>query len=380
MNLPAGEGELSERLSQLYGLARIREAAESTPVYLVGGAVRDILLGKGRVDVDVAAEGDAEEIARRLGGAAVVHERFSTATIQIGELTIDLATTRSETYSRPGALPEVAPAAIDADLGRRDFTINAMAIPLQGEPRLVDPHGGREDLGSGTIRVLHAGSFVDDPTRALRAARYAARLGFELDRETDRLVRAIDFEAVSADRYEAEMMRLCGEPSAASALALLADWGLIDLAPDATERVEAVGARLADAPWAGLADPALAVHAAAFGHAPGPAGRLRDLLASAESMAGAAPERPSEAAGLAAGRSGVELVLARVMGAGWLDRYLTEWREVRLEITGADLLDAGVPEGPAVGRGLDAALRMKLDGEIAGRDAELAAAVAAADS
>lgn len=378
MNLPAGERELSERLAQLYGLEQIREAAESTPVYLVGGAVRDLLLGESRADVDVVVEGEVLELAERLGGEAIVHERFSTATVHIEGLTVDLVAARSETYAQPGALPEVAPADLYADLSRRDFTVNAMAIPLQGEPRLIDPHDGQADLCSKVIRVLHRGSFVDDPTRALRAARYAARLEFGLDPETERLVRAAALETVSGERIEAELMNLCAEPQAAAGIALLDTWGLVTLAPSATERIDAVTSLLSSPPWKEEADLTLAVHAAAFGRAPGPAGKLRDLGQAAEALASARPERPSEASGLAEGRSGVELALARAMGGEWLDRYLTEWREVRLEITGADLLAAGVPEGPAVGRGLDAALRMKLDGELTGPKAELAAALSAA--
>lgn len=378
MNLPAGEPELSERLAELHGLVQIREAAESTKVYLVGGAVRDLLLGKGRADVDVVVEGDVEQLASRLGGAAVHHQRFSTATVETESLTVDLAAARSETYSKAGALPVIEPADLAVDLGRRDFTVNAMAIPLQGKTHLIDNAGGQADLEAQLIRVLHSGSFIDDPTRALRAARYAARLGFELESETEQLVRRTELESVSGERIEAELMKLCAEPRAAVGLGLLSEWGLIELRPDALQRVQAVAELLRDPHWLRVAEPALAVHAAALGHPPGAAGRLRDLLESASALGSAAPSLPSEAVAAAEGRPGVELVLARTMGAEWLDDYVTKWRDVALEITGADLRDAGVPEGPALGRGLAAALQQKLDGEIAGRDSELAAALAAA--
>src|SRR5690606_1894726 len=116
--------------------------------------------------------------------------RFMTAAVRAGEVAIDVATARRETYDYPGALPRVEPAAIEEDLGRRDFTVNAMALPLQGAPELLDPHGGLADLEAGTLRLLHEASVRDDPTRALRAARYAARLGFKLDPASEGQVRA----------------------------------------------------------------------------------------------------------------------------------------------------------------------------------------------
>ena len=177
-------------------MAELQPALEGLdPAYLVGGAVRDLLLGGSAVDLDVAVEGDAvavaEEVARRLGGTVRAHDRFGTATVQAGDVTVDLASTRSETYERPGALPEVAPAGLDEDLGRRDFTINAMAVGLTGSKagELRDPHGGAADLEAGIVRVLHDASFVDDPTRLLRAVRYEARLGFAIDPDTERLAR-----------------------------------------------------------------------------------------------------------------------------------------------------------------------------------------------
>ena len=157
------------------------------------------------------------------------------------------------------------------------------------------------------------------------------------------------------------------------------------------ELAERVGALLAAPPWRGFAPRDAAVLAAALGEKSERRRAGTDWLGKAESarpagqpwgrqetLAGAEPQRPSEAVDLAAGRDPVELVLARALGAEWLDRYLAEWRHVGLEIGGADLLAAGVPEGPALGRGLDAALRAKLDGEIAGREEELATALAAA--
>jgi tRNA nucleotidyltransferase (CCA-adding enzyme) len=375
---PADPTHLRERLSTLGGLDRIRDAARELPTYLVGGAVRDLLLGRERADLDVVVEGDAAVLAGRLGGDTVSHERFGTAKLTLDGVELDLASARAESYPRPGALPEVRLAGLEQDLARRDFTINAMAVPLHREPELIDPHGGQEDLERGIIRVLHPRSFVDDPTRALRAARYAARFGFGVEPDTERLAREADLTTVSEDRAEAELVRLSAEPEARKGFELLDAWGLVTLPEGSGELIDAVADLLQRPPWTGVADRALAVHAAATGRAPGAAGRLRDLLASARELASASPGRPSEAVELARGRGGIELALARALGAEWLDRYVSEWRDVGLEITGEDLLAAGVAQGPALGRGLDAALRRKLDGEISGREEELRAALDAA--
>lgn len=357
---PPDPARLGERLAALPGVARLSEALAGLPAYLVGGAVRDLLLGRERSDIDVVVEGDLGAAADRLGGAARAHERFRTATVGLDGLEVDLAEARSESYAHPGALPEVRPASLEADLARRDYTINAMAVPLAGEPRLVDPHGGLDDLGRGLLRVLHERSFADDPTRALRAARYAARFGFEPEPGTERLLRAADLASVSSDRVEAELRRIAREPAARRGLELAAGWGLVELRPGASELVEALGELLAAEPWAGVAARADAILAATLGPPPG----VDELVA-------ATPERPSAGVAAARGRTGVELALARVQGAAWLDDYVARWRHVRLEIGGDDLLAAGVPQGPALGEGLAATLAAKLDGEVSGREAEL---------
>jgi tRNA nucleotidyltransferase (CCA-adding enzyme) len=359
---------IRERLSRLPALERVLEAAGEVPIYLVGGAVRDLLLGRARTDLDIAVEGDAAEVGRRLGGEVLAHERFATATVVLDGLELDLATTRTETYPRPGALPDVRPATLAEDLARRDFTVNAMALPLAGDPELIDPHGGAGDLAQGVLRVLHERSFVDDPTRALRAARYAARYRFALDPDTDRLLRDADLDTVSRDRTDAELRKLAAEPRTRRGFELLDEWGLVVLERGALELIDAVSALAASATWRRFVRRGDAVLAAALGRG----------LQRARELAAARPARPSEAVELARGEDAVTLVLARGLGAEWLDRYVAEWRHVRLEITGDDLLAAGIPEGPAIGRGLAAALRAKLDDEVDGRAQELMIALDAA--
>ncbi|HET6999010.1 MAG TPA: hypothetical protein VFI03_10505 [Solirubrobacterales bacterium] len=361
------ESRVADLRSVYPELETVRKAAEA-PVYLVGGAVRDLLLGRGRADIDVVVEGDAAELAARLGAEAVEHERFSTAKVILDGHEVDIASARSETYAHPGALPDVVvTASVEQDLRRRDFTINAMAIPLDGEPRLIDPHGGQDDLAARQLRVLHPASFFDDPTRAIRAARYAARFGFELEPGTEKLLAATDLETVSADRRRAELLRLAAEPTAPRALELLSRWRLVEPRAGGIELALKVGELLGTQPWRGLVPRDVALLAAALDP---PGGELE--LVSAQ------PIRPSDAVDLAGDRDSVELVLARALGAEWLDDYVGGWSLVELEIDGADLIAAGVPEGPALGRGLAAALRAKLDGEVDSRDQELTVALEAA--
>jgi tRNA nucleotidyltransferase (CCA-adding enzyme) len=359
---------IAERLRALGVLERLREAAGEVPVYLVGGAVRDLLLGRERTDLDIAVEGDAVALGERLGGEIRAHERFATATAVLDGVELDLATARSETYPRPGALPEVSPATLAEDLARRDFTVNAMAVPLLAGPELIDPHGGAPDLERGVLRVLHERSFVDDPTRSLRAARYAARYGFSVEPDTERLLRKADLNTVSGERVEAELRKLAAEPRAREGFELLDEWGLVALEAGAPELIDAVSRLAESVPWRSAVRRDDAVLAAALARG----------LPSVRELAASEPQRPSQAVARARGHDAVTLALARALGAEWLDRYVAEWRRVRLEIDGGDLLEAGIPEGPAIGRGLAAALRAKLDGEIAGREEELRVALAAA--
>ncbi|WP_338832738.1 CCA-adding enzyme [Moorella humiferrea] len=201
--------------------ARKIATAKGLRVYLVGGTVRDLFLGRPEVDLDLAVEGDglsfAGELARQLGGRVVFHERFLTATVYWSGERVDVATTRREFYPHPGSLPEVEPADLEADLARRDFTVNAMALPLNAGDlnAIVDPFGGRLDLDKRILRVLHEDSFSDDPTRLLRGIRFVTRLKFTLEEKTYCLARQalMDgyLERIAAERYWQEFFLLLKE-------------------------------------------------------------------------------------------------------------------------------------------------------------------------
>jgi tRNA nucleotidyltransferase (CCA-adding enzyme) len=355
-------------IDALPGIDAVRRLAERAPTYLVGGVVRDLLLGAEGVDLDIAIEGNADALADVPGYRPERDEHFLTGKLEAGGREIDVAQTRAESYPRPGALPEVRPASIGEDLARRDFSVNAMAYPVADDAELLDPHGGLDDLRAGRLRVLHERSFIDDPTRALRAARYAARFGFELDPGTANLLAEADLSTVSEDRIQNELRRIAAEDDPARALRLLAGWGVMPtLDAGAPDRVAEVARLASEPPWAGWVDRELAVMLAIVRPLP----QIRELV-SAE------PERPSDAFRLAQSWDPAQLLVARVLGAEWLDDYAEKWRGVTLEITGEDLIGAGVAEGPAIGHGLDAALSGKLDGELSGRDQELRIALAAA--
>jgi len=209
-------------------------------VWLVGGSVRDLLLDTPLQDLDVVVEGDITGLSgamvAALGGRVEPHQDFGTATLSLPDgIRIDLAQARAESYPRPGALPQVVPGSLHRDLRRRDFTINAMAMSLdpQTRGRLVDPFGGQADLKRRTLRVLHGLSFHDDPTRAFRAARFAARFDLVLAPGTRELMRqalaAGSFTQLSRERLGACITRILRERVAIRAVGLARDWGLLGL-------------------------------------------------------------------------------------------------------------------------------------------------------
>lgn len=360
------------RFEKLLAHPALRELAAclaGTPAWLVGGAVRDRLLGsEDAVDLDVAIDGPFEEPLRCLGAPARSHQRFSTASVELAGARLDLARTRRERYPVPGALPEVEPAPIAEDLDRRDFSVNAIALPLDGG-ELVDPHGGVEDLRAGRLRLLHRGSIDDDPTRALRGARYAARLGLEPEPETAAQIAAAELTLLSVQRVEAELVLAATEPDPAAVARLLDRWGVIELPRSRIELIVDVDRRLSEQPWAervGRAEvlvPLLAGRALSFG---------------ATELLRLRPDRPGDVYAAGERATPSDLLLARASGASWVDDWV-ELADLSLSIGGDDLIAAGIDPGPAIGIGLRAALEGRLEGSIeATREAELAAAVAAA--
>lgn len=403
--------DLRERVRRLSGMERLLTALVGLPpTHLVGGWVRDLLRGElPDRGPDLVVEGDAPLVARaladRLGGEVREYERFRTAIVRIGEVEVDLVTSRKESYDAPGALPRVEAAPLREDLARRDFTVNAMAIGLKGDDlgHLYDPHGGLSDLDAGLLRVLHDQSFRDDPTRLLRGVRFEARLGFSFDPDTEVLAReAVGSEAlatVSADRTGRELVKILEETEAPAAVKRLKELEIHTalhpaLDPDPEQVASAalgavtLGANRVTSELAAMVvenPQELDLWVAAL---PLEA-RDRDAVARAARVAPrlctALRERehtPSELRELLGSEPPEALALALALGAPAdpVIRWATLLSAVGLEVGGDDLLEAGVPEGPAIGRALEETLRRKLDGLVDGRDEELETALALARS
>jgi tRNA nucleotidyltransferase (CCA-adding enzyme) len=386
--------------------------ARGIDLYLVGGFVRDLLLDVQNLDVDLVVVGDASrfaaEVQRLMGGKLKRHHRFATATVTLPDgVKLDFGTARSETYGQPGALPEVEASSIEDDLRRRDFTINAMAICVTAARfgELLDPFGGRADLDRGVVRVLQNLSFVEDPTRIFRAVRFEARYAFRMDAHTEALARhALEshlLDRVTPERLRAEFHLLFGEPNPMGGLLRLAELGILHwlspglrLHPERLERVEGALAWTARHSGEHLDRTViyLAVLLADLGPLPAAAiarERLRlseprqELLSFClERLPGVLERLSAEAVrphGVfrALHDLPVELIaLARVWSRdpaleGRLEQYLSRLRTQRLDITGDDLRAHGVPSGPRMGEALRRTLDARLDGEVAGREAEL---------
>jgi tRNA nucleotidyltransferase (CCA-adding enzyme) len=421
-----------DRLRELPGGRVLLElACGREDVALVGGAARDLLVGREPRELDVAVDGSADAFARRI--AAIVdgrfaaddgrtcglerHERFGTAAVTWKRGRIDVASRRAESYPAPGALPRVRAGSYDEDLLRRDFTVNAVAVPLGGASRgelRTAPHA-LEDLVAGRLRVLHERSFVDDPTRLLRLARYSARLNFAAERQTERLaadaIAGGALQTVSHARIGAELRLALAEPDAVAALQSLQQLGVLTALHEAIE-LDAPLARAALAALQPAAEgspdvlllaslllarrsydttdyetrlralldgfefPATererAVHSALL--APRMAERLQRAVAPSQ-VYEIAHDAPIEAIALAAALAGSD---GHDAAADAARRWLSELRHVRLQIGGDDLIEAGLQPGPRIGQALERALRRRLDGELAaGREAELSAALEA---
>lgn len=352
--------------------------------FLVGGPVRDRMLGSTSSDIDISVVGDAVTVAEKLsaviGGRLTVHQKFGTATVATPSITIDLVTARRETYRTPGALPDVEPGDIEDDLSRRDFTINAMAMPLQGSVNeMVDPHGGRADLNAGLIRVLHPGSFRDDPTRILRAVRYAARFGFTIEPETARfMAEALAAQALSTitgDRLRHELERIFQEPYPQRSLRLADECRVLSAIhsaltvshlPDATEPVAPL-VWLSAVVWPLNSDEGAALNARL--NAPTDWARVIDDTIHIRELCPAVSQaaKPSAVCALLDGVAPDALRGAIMIGdqavADPIRRYLSEWWSVAPRLRGTDLLALGIAAGPEMGEALRELRRARLDGE-----------------
>lgn len=391
-------------------------------VFLVGGPVRDLLLDREIRDVDLVAlrrgKRDALELARASAGEAVEvvpHDRFGTVVIRQGDAVVDLATARRESYAHDGALPTVDEGTLEDDMLRRDFSVNALALPLSRAARseydgVVDYGDGLADLGRRRLRVLHRRSFHDDPTRVLRAVRLAPRLDFSLSRDSRTSLRDAlrdgAFGRVSGDRLRREFVKLFDDATLgldpSRALRLLSEWHVLAaLEPGLTLEREAVaplrrlGRMIANPPWrsarwrpwvAGLslwlapAPPNLRRRTLRRLSVRGETAKRIGAFTSSRDLWVRAVER-------ARGRGGVDAVLrqldeeelqalhATVAPAlrRRIVRYANEDRARRLPVSGDDLVAVGL-EGPAIGRALARIRTAYLDGGVRDRSEALALA------
>jgi tRNA nucleotidyltransferase (CCA-adding enzyme) len=395
-------------LQMVAGVASERGAR----AYLAAGVVRDALLAGplASPDLDVVVEGDGPGVARALaaalGAPVVEHERFLTATVgPTAAGRIDVATARSERYDTRGALPRVMPSSIEQDLRRRDFTVNAMAVELaSGTLGLLDRHGGREDLAARRLRVLHPASFVEDPTRIFRAARFCARLGFHLDPWTARCqawaLSLVPYPALSGPRLLAELEHVLREARPDLALVRLGVAGayrLLEpryrfgraarvalqalpgtLAWARTHRVDVAGIELLLTALLAGQDGDVARAALRRLQISGDrAARLERVLDDRGTLgrALASASRASDRARLMRARSPLELGWL-ALGGDEATRAHVEWfaatGAARGGLRGDDVIALGVAAGPAVAAVLEALRDARLDGEVTGRTEEAA--------
>lgn len=382
--------------------------------HVVGGFVRDMLVGRRNLDIDVVVEGDgvefAETVAARLGLRAKVHRRFGTAVLPFSrDFHVDVTTARTEYYQRPGALPTVERSTLRQDLFRRDFTINAMAACLDPDcfGAIADPFGGLRDLETGTLRVLHALSFVDDPTRVLRAARFEQRYRFSMDADTEGLARrAVEMDMlaeVSGARIREELLDIFAEAAPATVFSRLETLGAL---PELLPRgVSAAGA----APALFASEDALLALDGAFARPPRRVTTLvatvaglgsrqaaerwlrhfrfgREYLPAAVELAEKGPVLVRELESHRAMRNSrlyrlLDGVPAESIAVVWsrgeararerIGHFLREVARMRPAVTGADLIAMGATPSEAFSAILARARDDRLDGRVVGRDAEL---------
>lgn len=374
-----------EDLARLPCGERLRERLASPPrAALVGGAVRDLLLGRAPLELDVVVEGDPVAYAAELGEVTAEHDRFGTATARDGDCRFDVVRARTETYAEPGALPDVTPATIEEDLLRRDLTVNALALLPDG--RLLGAPGAQDDLAAGVLRVLHAESFRDDATRLWRTARYAARLGFTIDPQTAAWAAEADPSSVSGGRLGTELRLALREPDPPAALAAARDLQPKLLPPGFDPRPAGLPGALALLPPEGRPDLVILAACCAgvdvatllrwLDAMTFPAAD-RDLVAAMSRASTLAPlRRASTAVEIFRAARGAPVEAVALAGGDAARRWLDDLRHVGLEIDGRDLIAAGVPQGPEIGRRLQQALEAKIDGRTSDRDDELREALA----
>ena len=406
-------------------LMRVVDCAASADVriHLVGGPVRDLLLGRSVEDVDLMVEGDARGLADTLvksaagsGLQVVAHDRFGTVRIESAEARIDLAGLRHDTYSQPGALPDVEAGSLEQDVHRRDFAVNALLCPLDASrpdhrQPILDLEGGLEDLKKKRLRILHPRSFHDDPTRAWRAARFAVRLGFSLDRSSRNALRNAlrdgAFGAVSGERFRRELQIAFDEAHrgvhVGHTLRLLSDWHVLAaLEPGLVLRGEQLPAlrklakAIAEPEWptakwrgwvAGLSI-ALAPLPAALRRRALDRLSIRGEQATRIRRFGRESERTLKALARARGRGAVDATLGELPEEGIqaiyaladasVRRRMLRWgaedRRRRAPVAGGDLIELGLT-GPDVGKALARIRGGFLDGDVANREEALALAL-----
>jgi len=393
--------------------ARGAAVARGEALYIVGGCVRDLILGVPLHDLDLAVEGAADglarEVATRLGGRVGATSLFGTCRIDVpSKRHIDIAATRRDVYRHPGALPEVAPAGIIEDLARRDFTINALAVGLTGPlaGRLLDPTGGVRDLEARRLRLLHDHSLVEDPTRAFRGARYVSRFSLRTSgrwkRSLHAAFRAGAFHRLSPTRVRRELALVWSEAEPVAALSLCARWGLLRQIHPALIWEPRSGAALRRASWCRCAQGPCGAEALfallactlpenrreAFCARLGLAGSSKEaVLAAAGAPARAGrllrglPARPAGEKGFRrleelAGWSPLALSVAQcVSDAGTrsaLRRAMALWEKGSPSLSGEDLIALGLRRGPAIRRALRRLRKERIAGSIGSREEETA--------
>ena len=379
--------------------------------YLVGGSVRDLLRGQENLDIDIVIEGDgilfAREFGRKIGAKVRTHERFGTAHVFSDVLKIDVASARTEFYESPAALPKVEMSSIKKDLYRRDFTINTLTIKLN--PRefglLIDFFGGQRDLREKTIRVLHNLSFIEDPTRAFRAIRFAERFGFKLSKHTENLIKSALrmnlFDRLSGSRLSEELLLTFNETEPVKAIRRLSEYHLLKVIHPNLAFNEKLEARLQsvhdtllwfnllfleEKPERGtlymmalLFDLGDADRESAFARLAAPS-RIREEIARgiqrAKELILQLPLQDPAKIYRAMHTLGIETVLLAMAVAPEdrkkkeISRYLLELRGVKPLLKGSDLREMGLMPGPFFSEILKAVLEEKLRGGVKTKEDE----------